>query len=225
MTLAQLALNLGHRPAQGREDFLVADSNAEAVDWIDRWRDWPGGVLVLAGPPASGKTHLAAVWQAMTGAVRLTPDAVPADDPLSAAGDPVRCVLDDADTATADVALFHLYNALRSRNGSLLVLAQLPPSRWDGRLPDLVSRLKAATTVTIEPPGDELLYALLVKLFADRQLRVGAEVIEYMFKRMERSCAAARRLVEEIDATALAQRRDVTLPLVREVLGRDAEPA
>ena len=79
---AQLALNLPHRSATGEADFLVAPSNAEAVAWLDRWPDWPGPALVIHGPPACGKSHLAQVWRARTSAVQLTPEALkPADLP------------------------------------------------------------------------------------------------------------------------------------------------
>ena len=62
--------------------------------------------------------------------------------------------------------------------------------------------------------------ALLVKQFADRQLRVEAEVIAYLAPRMDRTFRAARDIVAAIDAEALARRRNVTVPLAREVLAR-----
>ncbi|MGB8274330.1 MAG: DNA replication protein, partial [Alphaproteobacteria bacterium] len=68
----QLPLDLPHRPALGLEDFLVAPCNVGAVRWIDRWPDWPGPVLAITGPSACGKTHLAHVWQARSGAAMLS---------------------------------------------------------------------------------------------------------------------------------------------------------
>ena len=56
--MAQLILDLPYRPAQGREDFLVAACNEAAVAWIERPEDWPNGLLVIHGPGGSGKTHL-----------------------------------------------------------------------------------------------------------------------------------------------------------------------
>jgi chromosomal replication initiation ATPase DnaA len=94
----------------------------------------------------------------------------------------------------------------------------VPPARWKVALPDLASRLGALPVAEIGPPDDDLMAALLVKLFADRQLSVGAEVVTFMVARMERSFAAARALVAAIDARALGARRAVTVPLVRDVM-------
>jgi chromosomal replication initiation ATPase DnaA len=58
----------------------------------------------------------------------------------------------------------------------------------------------------------------LVKLFADRQLRVGGEVVRFLSARMERSFEAARALVAALDRVSLADRRAVTVPLAGRVL-------
>ncbi len=195
----QLALDLGHRPALGREDFLVAPCNEDAVAWVDRWPDWPGPALVIHGPAGCGKTHLAWVWRRRSGATEAA-------------------VVEDADRPVDDVALFHLYNRHAEEGGHLLLTARTPPARWPGRLPDLVSRLAAAPTVAIGPPDDTLIAQVVVKLFADRQLEVGAEVVSYLVTHMERSFAAARHLVAAADAAALAAKRPITVPLVRDVL-------
>ena len=219
----QLPLDLPHRPAMAADDFLVAESNRAAVAWLDRWPNWPAPALAIHGPAGCGKSHLAQVWRARTGAplVRpadldiatlpgLLPAAVPAvviDDALGVAGDPVR-----------ERALFHLYNLARDAGGHLLLAATTAPSQWGLTLPDLRSRLNAAPAVALGPPDDALLAAVLVKLFADRQIRIGTEVVEYLVVHMERSFDAARTLVARIDAAALAARRRITVPLAREIL-------
>ncbi len=110
----QLALDFGHRPALGREDFLVAPCNEDAVAWIDRWPDWPGPALVIHGPAGCGKTHLARVWRRRSGV-------------------PEASVVEDADRAADDVALFNLYNRHAGDGLHLLVTARTPPARWSGR--------------------------------------------------------------------------------------------
>ena len=212
----QLALDLGHRPALGRDDFLVVPGNADAVARIDRWPEWPAPALVVHGPAGCGKSHLAGVWQARTQAVVLDPEDGPGDPPDGV----TYCVIDGADTWRDDAALFHLYNRIAERRGHLLVTARRPPALWRDRLPDLMSRLRAAPSAAIAAPDDALVAAVLVKLFADRQLRVGAEIVSYLMSRMERSVDAARRLVAAADEAALAARRNITVPLIREVLSR-----
>ena len=210
---AQLPLDLHHRPAMGREDFLVSPSNAEAVRWVDLWPDWPGPAVVLVGPPGSGKTHLAQVWRARTGAAVFVGVAVE-----EAAAPGAAVVVDDVDRRTDDEALFHLYNALNSAGGHVLFTANVPPARWAGRLRDLVSRLSAAPNVRIQAPDEPLIAAVMAKMFADRQLSVAPEVLSFLVARMERSFAEARSLVAALDAASLSAKRAVTLPLARDVL-------
>jgi chromosomal replication initiation ATPase DnaA len=210
----QLPIPFEHRPALERDDYLVTPANAEAVAWIDRWPDWPGPLLAVWGPGGCGKSHLAQVFLARTGGRLL---AVP-DAGVVTAG--AAYVLEDLDRAPAldEEALFHLFNALKSAEGRILVTARTAPARWNVRLPDLASRLKGSPAVEITAPDDTLLAALLVKLFSDRQLRVDADVVAYLVARMDRTFQAAADLVAAIDAEALAQKRAVTVPLVRRVL-------
>lgn len=216
---SQMPLDFAHRPALSGDDFLVAPSNQGAVDWLDRWPDWPSPALVLFGPPGSGKSHLANVFMAKTSARALERgDLGRADGEELAARSPVW-VVDDADQGWDEEGLLHLYNSLAGRGGHMLFCAKAPPSAWGLKLADLASRLKAAQAVEIGLPGDALFEAVLVKLFSDRQLRVQAGVVDFLVARMERSLDAARRLVAEIDAMALAERRNVTVPLVSRVLG------
>lgn len=213
----QLVLPLPHRAALEREDFLVAPANREAVAWIDRWPRWPAAGLVLHGPPASGKSHLAQVWRArsaadLVGGVTLDAEAVPA---LLSEGRPV--VVDAAETAPA-VPLLHLYNGLAEAGRQVLLLAGAPPARWGIGLADLASRLNALPAVAIGPPDDVLIRAVLIKLFADRQLQPGAVLVEFLAMRIERSFAAAAEAVAALDRASLAEGRRLTLGLARRVL-------
>lgn len=217
----QLVLAFEHRTAMGGADFLVADSNADAVGWIDRWPDWPGPALALHGPAGSGKSHLGQVFRDKSGAALATKAGIEAGQ-----SDGTAWVIDGVCRAIAEAgeeALLHFYNAVAEAGGTLLLIEREPPARWGVVLADLRSRLKAASAVGIGPPCDDLLAAVLVKLFADRQLRVGTEVVEYVLPRMERSFAAAGALVERLDRSALAARREITVPLARRVLGAAAD--
>ena len=219
----QLALDLPHRPAMDRDDFLVAPSNAVAVEWIDRWPDWPGKGLVLHGPSGAGKSHLAAVWCGLSGAVAVSPADLAEREPPAILGEAQACLLDDADRALAaapalERPLLHLYNLIAERRGALLLTARQAPARWSISLPDLRSRLVTLQAAALGAPDDTLLRALLVKLFADRQLTLDEQALRFLLPRMERSFGAARRLVAAADRTALARRKDITVPLLREVL-------
>ena len=115
-------------------------------------------------------------------------------------------------------ALLHAYNGIAERGGYLLLTAQAPPARWPLSLPDLASRLRLAPAVALGLPDDTLLAALMLKLFADRQIAVAPEVPAYVVPRIERTFAAVASLVDALDRAALAEGRPVTVPLVRAVL-------
>jgi DnaA regulatory inactivator Hda len=219
----QLLLGFEHPSASEIEDFMPAPCNQEALAWLDRWPAWPAGALVLYGPAGCGKTHLARIWANRAQARWL--DRAPAAD---ARANAVHAyVLDDVlagDRPADEVTLLQFYNWLVGERGHLLITAGRPAAAWPIRLPDLASRLRAAPAVAIGPPDDALLGALLVKLFADRQLVVSQEIVRYMLAHMERSFDAARTLVAALDARSLAQRRAITIPLVRTVLGRSDQP-
>lgn len=217
-TAAQLPLTFDHRPALSGEDFLVAECNAEAVAWIDRWPDWPSPALVIHGPAGCGKSHLAAVFGAATGARNLSAVDLRSDPPKAGTG---AVIIEDADSILEpelEAPLFHLYNRMAETGERLLLTGLQPPGRWTIGLADLRSRLNAATAVGIGAPDDALIQAVLVKLFADRQLTIDTDVIAFVLPRMERSFEAARRLVAAADQLALAEQRRITVPLIKRVL-------
>jgi chromosomal replication initiation ATPase DnaA len=216
----QLVLELPARPALGRDAFFVAPANALALAQVDAWPDWPARRMAVAGPAGSGKTHLAQVWAARAGARVLAAAELAGLDPGAVAADAALAVEDVdrvAGEAVAEEALFHICNRLAAR-GSLLVSGREAPGRWGIRLPDLASRLAAAGVARLEAPDDALLAAVLVKLFADRQIAVAPGLIGYLLPRMDRSFAGAERLVAALDRAGLARRRAITPRLAAEVM-------
>jgi chromosomal replication initiation ATPase DnaA len=223
----QLVLDLPHEVGEDLTDFMPAASNRAALDAVLGWPGWPGFACLLIGPAACGKTHLAKIWARQSAAVVLRGAELwePAD-PLRRLQAATACVVDDADTVAEEAQLFHLWNLLVERRGSLLLTARAPVAGWDLRLPDLRSRLMTAWPVRIGAPDDGLLGALLVKQLADRQIRADGEVVAFLTRRIERSFAAARAVVRALDRASLRARRPITMPLARAVLDELAmEPA
>ncbi|GGE34509.1 hypothetical protein GCM10011360_22980 [Primorskyibacter flagellatus] len=222
---APLPLDHPRKEGLSRDDFVVAPGNAVALAMIEGWRAWPDGKLVLTGPSGSGKTHLAHVWAGMTGGrIVSARDLSGADIPALAAA---PLAVEDVDRIAAretEDALFHLHNLMRAERLPLLLTGARVVAAWPLTLPDLRSRLQGAQSAVLESPDDTLLVALLVKLFAERQLQVAPQVIDYLVKRMDRSFSAARKVVADLDAASLAERRAITVRLAAEVLDKFPAP-
>lgn len=216
-TPRQLPLDLVHQAAHSRDDLVLGSANREAVALVDRWPDWPSAVVVLAGPAGSGKTHLSQIWLEESGAARFCGDRLgqPAID--AAAQGPV--LIDDVDNGPLDeTGLFHLINAVRQEGTFLLLTARRFPAAWGVRLPDLASRLKAASLVEIHEPDDTLLAGVITKLFADRQVEVEPQVVQFLVRRIERSLSAAIDAVERLDRAALEQKVRISRALAAQVV-------
>jgi chromosomal replication initiation ATPase DnaA len=214
----QLALALGHAESFAREDFLAGPSNAEALALIDSWPAWPQIAVVLNGPGGSGKSHLAAAWAQASGARLVAARALEEAAVPAALATGAVVVEDIAAGAFDERALFHLINLAREQAAFVLLTARSAPAGWTFAIRDLGSRLRALPVVAMGPPDDALLRAVLVKLFADRQLMVDESLVGYVATRIERSFAAAREAVARLDGEALRHQRPLTRALAAECL-------
>ena len=114
--------------------------------------------------------------------------------------------------------LFHLINAVRAGGTHLLLTARRFPAAWGIALPDLASRLKAATIIEIFEPDDLLLAAVITKLFSDRQVEVEPHIVQFLVRRIERSLSTAIGVVERLDRAALEQKTRITRALAAETI-------
>ncbi len=219
----QLVLALPHLASSGLDDFLISKSNAPAAALVEAWPDWPAPAVAICGPAGSGKTHLAQAWRTRSGAGCVRGDQL-AEDSLALLETCAGLVVEDVDRGIADErVLFHIFNLARERSLPVLVTSALSPGDLDIALADLRSRLRGLPVAVIEPPDDALLQAVLVKLFADRQLAVDPQVISYMALHMDRSMATARRAVQAADELALSKRAKVTRAVAAQALAQLGE--
>jgi chromosomal replication initiation ATPase DnaA len=213
----QLALALEFDDSFAREDFLAGPPNAAALALIERWPDWPARTVALVGPEGSGKSHLAAIWARAAGSRSIAGHAIELAGVPTALATGALVAEDLREGMFDEHALFHLLNLAREEDTYVLMTALSAPSGWTVRLRDLASRLRAIPTVTLAPPDDALLRAVLIKQFADRQLDVDEGLIGYLVTRIERSFAAARAAVATLDREALRQKRPVSRALAAEL--------
>jgi DnaA regulatory inactivator Hda len=219
----QYPLPLPHREAMEADDYLVTASNREAAAQVTAWPEWPSHGLMILGPSGSGKTHLLNLWLQRSRGKLVTAEELAGKDAGQLTMSNANIAVDDAEriagNRAAEETLFHLYNLLRETKGFLLLAAARPPAQWAPGLADLRSRLLASPVAAIGAPDDELLTMLLVKQFHDRQIDIGGDVVAYLLPRIERTTAALRRVVAELDRASLAEGRGVTVALARRLVG------
>lgn len=221
---SQIAFKFSPHPYLGRDDFMVSGCNFEAVQTIDAWPQWPFFAVCLYGPAGCGKTHLSQIFSDKVSVATHYPYKIPCinasqitlDTPHRLFAEHNCLIVENLNEDIDNEAMFHLYNLYRNEGGFILFTSHQAPARLNVKLPDLRSRLNIIPAIAIGEPDDEMLSALIVKLFSDRQLSVSPEIINYMLNNMQRSFSYCSRLVEEIDNISLARKRAVSIPLVKE---------
>lgn len=213
----QLVLALDHAESFAREDFLAGPPNAAGLALIERWPDWPAPAMALVGPEGAGKSHLAAIWAEASGARVLSAKLIGETDLPGALATGALVIEDLSPEAFDERALFHLLNLAREQSAFLLLTSRAPPAGFALAIRDLASRLRALPAVTLAPPDDALLRALIVKLAADRQLALDEALVTFLVNRIERSYAAARAALTRMDEEAMRLHRPVTRALAADL--------
>jgi chromosomal replication initiation ATPase DnaA len=212
----QLALELGHTASHDEADFIVGEGNALAYAHIRAYPHWPSPLTLLTGPAKAGKSHLARVFSARSGATVADPDDV---ELLSRSGGMAPLVLEDVDRAGyQEAALFHLINQSMRDRRPLLMSARTTVANWPFQTDDLKSRARLAAHFTVTSSDDIQLSQMFVKLFGDRQVAVDPKVIAYLVSRMERSPEEAVLLAGMLDRMALMRGTAITRALAAEAL-------
>lgn len=220
---SQIPLSFEITPSKGRDDLIVSQSLQGAITMIDQWPNWPSHLVVLAGPTGSGKSHIAHIWQQKADAKEAS--LVDNSDDLVETVKTTPILIENVDQLLAssqanETQLFHLLNSAKEAGSFVLMTARSWPASWKVSLPDLASRIKAATIVEISEPDENLLTQVIFKLFADRQVEIDEKTVNYLVMRMERSLAVASKIVEAMDELALSKKTSVSRSIAAEVLAK-----
>ncbi len=193
----QLPFDLTPVPDFSFENFVVGESNRDAFSVVSAFPDWPAPVLILDGPEGCGKTHLGQAWAGCFENVLFIDDAASIDE----------------------YELFsHINMALNGDNAGTLLVDKFHADRWDITLQDLRSRLDFIPKFSIAEPGDDVLEAIIRKLFEDRGRDIKADIVTYILTHCERSVFSISQLIDKVETEARSAKRDVTRSFLIQVL-------
>ncbi|CAL4867539.1 Chromosomal replication initiator protein DnaA [Asticcacaulis sp. MM231] len=190
----QLPLDLETPDRFSRDNFIANTALTTTLAVLMHPDQWLSPHLILMGPKGSGKTHLGHIFADHTGGRFLTATQTHSLDELAN----TAYVVDDAEDASEE-ALFHLCNHVQKIGQQLVLLTENQPIAWNVKLPDLSSRLNAMRILSLPEPDEDLLIAILNKLFAQRAISPSPDFIDYIARRMDRSVGAAQKIVTELE--------------------------
>ena len=215
----QLALDFPCETAFGEDDYFISEANRFAAEQVGVWENWPHNRLLILGPTGAGKTHLAQIWCKWVDAVSIDLQNC---DPSSETITQKPALIENIEVLDPETeqTLFHLLNLFGNAGQSMLLTARGTVTGLGLSLPDLESRLRQITQVEIKAPDDDLLLAVLMKQFQDRQLAPSPRVIGFLAKRMGRSFEAITGLVADIDRISLQSGGKVTMESAKKALAK-----
>jgi chromosomal replication initiation ATPase DnaA len=212
--MQQLAISLPDQLEAEPSTLLVEAANREVWTWLSS-SPWPLPQVVVVGPPGAGKSHMARALSLLKGGSLVTTERN--YDPLQLVQSCQLIIVDDYDRYDDENWLFHLYNLAKEHQRQVAYFGQATPASHSFAVNDLASRLRSLPCLEIQEPDDELFRKLFRKELLKRGMLCGDDILEYIYRRFERSYATIHQLVQAIDEVTLSQQRALTLPLLKEI--------
>ena len=215
--LNQLLLDFDHNIEFNEYDYYVSRSNYLAFNLIQSWPKWERKILNISGDTFSGKTHLAKIFQYKSNALYLGYSDIN-EDALKKIKLNETIIIDDFEKIKNENLLYSLFNLIYQDNKYLLILSNRTISKMNYNLDDLNSRAKNCIFAQIENPDDDLIFAIIVKSFSDRQIKLEKKLLEFIIKRIERSYGKIYEFIYKVDELGLKKKKPINLKTIREIL-------
>ena len=215
--LNQLLLDFDHNIEFNKHDYYVSRSNYLAFNLIQNWPKWERKILNISGDTFSGKTHLAKIFQYKSNALYLGYSDIN-EDALKKIKLNETIIIDDFEKIKNENLLYSLFNLIYQDNKYLLILSNRTISKINYNLDDLNSRAKNCIFAQIENPDDDLIFAIIVKSFSDRQIKLEKKLLEFIIKRIERSYGKIYEFIYKVDELSLKKMKPINLKTIREIL-------
>ena len=215
--LNQLLLNFDIKRNFNDHDYYVSESNYFAFNLIDKWPKWEKRILNISGEKYSGKTHLANIFKSKSSALFLTENDIN-NDVFKKIKLYESIIIDGFSNKIDENLTYSIFNLVDQDSKYLLINSEIPLGEINFKLPDLVSRSRNLLHSKINPPDDELIFAIILKNFSDRQIKLEKKIIEFIINRIDRSYSKIYEFIYKIDELSLKKKKPINLKTIREIL-------
>ena len=215
--LNQLLLNFNFKKSFNDHDYYVSDSNYFAFNLVDKWPKWEKKILNISGEKFSGKTHLANIFKLKSSALFLNETEIN-NEIFKKIKLYESIIIDEFSNTVDENLIYSIFNLVDQDSKYLLINSETPLSKINFKLPDLVSRSKNSLQARINPPDDELIFAIILKNFSDRQIKLEKQIIEFIVNRVERSYSKISEFIYKVDELSLKKKKPINLKTIKEIL-------
>ena len=200
-----------------KENFFVSSSNLEAFEILNSWPKWIKKFINLYGEKYSGKSHLAKIFESKSTCLNISEKDF-TEEILIKFKTKQSLIIEDYQNNISENLLYSLINIVEQENKYLLITSEKPINEFNYKLNDLVSRLNNFLYIKLGAPDDELIYALIVKNFSDRQITIDKKLIDYIIKRIDRSYESIFIFISKVDQLSLQKGKPINLEVIKKVL-------
>ena len=215
--LNQLLLNFEYKQNFKDEDFYVSNSNYYAFNLINSWPKWEKNFLNICGEKYSGKTHLSNIFLKKFKGIKIDANSFENKN-LKEIKIYENVILDNFGQNVDERLIYSLFNIIDQDNKYLIINSLIPVSKISFKLEDLRSRTKNCLVAKIDKPEDDLMFALILKNFSDRQITIDKKLIDFIIKRVDRSYDKIFEFIYKIDEISLKRKKSIDFKIIKEVL-------
>ena len=215
--LNQLLLDFDYKINFNEHDFYLSKSNSNAFNLINSWPNWNKKILNISGEKFSGKSHLANIFRLKSKAFLVKGNKI--DNSIFKSLKLNECIIiDDFEECKEEEILYSIFNLIDQDSKYLLINSLKPINEIKFKLPDLTSRSKNCLYAEIENPDDELLFAIILKNFSDRQIKIEKKIIDFIINRIDRSYSKIDEFIYKIDELSLKKKKPINFKTIKEIL-------
>ena len=215
--LNQLLLNFKYKQNFNYNDYYVSKSNYYAFQMIEKWPKWEKNILNIYGEKFSGKTHLINIFLNKNSGIKINENEIN-DDVFKKLKLYENIVLDDYKNICDEKLMYSLFNLVDQDNKYLIINSLNPINNIHFKLNDLTSRSKNCLFAKIDNPDDDLMFAIILKSFSDRQIQIDKKLIDFIIKRIDRSYGKIADFIYKVDELSLKKKKAIDLKIVKEIL-------